>query len=336
MDLQKFANHKAWLKTIPRETEQPNGLLYHYTTTKGLLGILDSGCMWATHIRYLNDWSEHKKAYSRKYTDNLADAFMNVAGDEFKKSFNELLKKEIEYDIYVVAFSDDFSIKAPEGIKCDGNRLSLWRSYSDETGGYSLGFDFSALSKMFFLPSVDKLKHAIWVSRCIYSDIDTDKLAVRVGTNVRHALDEVITDMRIDESYNELISRMDDTSEIVSLVMSRLATPYCIEAAHIKDEGFFEESEWRLIIIINRDYQIQHDSINSDNKIVHYRTGPFGITPYIKMPINLNTHDTTLKRIVVGPSPHPDEAYVALKRILETRKITNIEVDRSKIPFRYF
>ncbi len=45
-------------------TEKTNGaepeLLYHYTTQKGLLGILHERCIWATHIRYLNDASEFK------------------------------------------------------------------------------------------------------------------------------------------------------------------------------------------------------------------------------------------------------------------------------------
>jgi hypothetical protein len=32
--------------------------VYHYTSTDGLLGILDSGHLWATDLRYLNDTSE--------------------------------------------------------------------------------------------------------------------------------------------------------------------------------------------------------------------------------------------------------------------------------------
>ncbi|MGA3345583.1 MAG: HepT-like ribonuclease domain-containing protein, partial [Terracidiphilus sp.] len=35
-------------------------LLYHYTTQEGLLGILKSRSIWASHIRFLNDTSEGK------------------------------------------------------------------------------------------------------------------------------------------------------------------------------------------------------------------------------------------------------------------------------------
>ncbi|MGA2673692.1 MAG: hypothetical protein ABSE99_10740 [Terracidiphilus sp.] len=39
---------------------KPKDLLYHYTDQRGLLGILGSQNIWATHIRYLNDSSEYK------------------------------------------------------------------------------------------------------------------------------------------------------------------------------------------------------------------------------------------------------------------------------------
>jgi len=53
--------------------EAPDGLLYHYTDEKGLYGILDSGEIWATHYRFLNDLAERKGRFrapifiSRRY-----------------------------------------------------------------------------------------------------------------------------------------------------------------------------------------------------------------------------------------------------------------------------
>lgn len=37
---------------------KPSGTLYHYTSLTGLEGILSSGSLWATDIRYLNDAAE--------------------------------------------------------------------------------------------------------------------------------------------------------------------------------------------------------------------------------------------------------------------------------------
>lgn len=39
---------------IPQET------LYHYTSFKGLLGIVDSQVLWASDVRYMNDSAEMK------------------------------------------------------------------------------------------------------------------------------------------------------------------------------------------------------------------------------------------------------------------------------------
>ena len=39
--------------------ESPDKILYHYTSQKGVLGILDSQEIWATNILYLNDHSEY-------------------------------------------------------------------------------------------------------------------------------------------------------------------------------------------------------------------------------------------------------------------------------------
>lgn len=35
-------------------------VLYHYTTREGLNGILSTGGVWATNIRFLNDASEYR------------------------------------------------------------------------------------------------------------------------------------------------------------------------------------------------------------------------------------------------------------------------------------
>jgi hypothetical protein len=36
--------------------------LFHYTSAAGLYGILESGCLWATHYRFLNDNRELLRA----------------------------------------------------------------------------------------------------------------------------------------------------------------------------------------------------------------------------------------------------------------------------------
>lgn len=49
-------NSKTSEEELPVWEKHP--LLYHYTTTSGLLGIWESQSLWATHFRSLNDTSE--------------------------------------------------------------------------------------------------------------------------------------------------------------------------------------------------------------------------------------------------------------------------------------
>jgi len=68
-----------------RESEsrahRPDGLLYHYTSSEGLMGILRSNSIFATHIRYLNDTQE--------LYDSLAcsDAFLLVFHSDDKAKY---------------------------------------------------------------------------------------------------------------------------------------------------------------------------------------------------------------------------------------------------------
>jgi hypothetical protein len=48
------ARFKAWVQ----RHRNPPDLLFHYTTSQGLLGIVQTNNLWATNISYMNDTSE--------------------------------------------------------------------------------------------------------------------------------------------------------------------------------------------------------------------------------------------------------------------------------------
>ena len=72
----------------PSDPPNPEGLLYHYTTQHGLLGILKQKCIWATHIRYLNDTSEGNivsrvilEEFSSRYNTAPLFQMLGMGGD---------------------------------------------------------------------------------------------------------------------------------------------------------------------------------------------------------------------------------------------------------------
>jgi hypothetical protein len=153
-----------------RETHQPDGLLYHYTTQEGLLGILERKKIWASHLQYLNDASEgqiftkllrdefkQRTAKGSKDTAQKFIAFSQLMGvlegqpeSKIQCAENKVLDWGLNafswinaQDTFVASFSEQ------------GDLLSQWRAYSGETGGYSLGFPRSYLASvgMHFLES---------------------------------------------------------------------------------------------------------------------------------------------------------------------------------------
>src|SRR5271167_1835242 len=54
----------ALLSLLGFEGSSPPPILYHYTSMRGLLSIVETGRIRATHIRYLNDWSEAETMWS--------------------------------------------------------------------------------------------------------------------------------------------------------------------------------------------------------------------------------------------------------------------------------
>ncbi len=107
-------------------------LLYHYTSLKGLCGILNSRKLWASHARCLNDTSEID------YPHNLLTRVLAHLNAERRPELVERFLAELAVrtehlpTVYVASFTKR------------GDRLSQWDRYAPE--GYSLGFQT-------FLPS---------------------------------------------------------------------------------------------------------------------------------------------------------------------------------------
>jgi len=124
-------------------------VLYHYTTSSGLLGILNTKSIWATHARFLNDAQELD--YGLTLIREILHSY--PASDLVSAAATHLKESRPAYFLTCFCAVDDL--------------LSQWRAYARSTTGtgYSLGFDTS------FLPA----KHLVEVEY----DPATQVVAVR-------------------------------------------------------------------------------------------------------------------------------------------------------------
>lgn len=107
-------------------TKRP-AVLFHYTTPSGLLGILDSRKLWATHARFLNDAKELDYGLAL-----IRDVLCSYPpGNLVAAAADHLRSSRPAYFLACFSAVDDL--------------LSQWRAYSRNATGYSVGFDMHHL-----------------------------------------------------------------------------------------------------------------------------------------------------------------------------------------------
>ena len=115
------------------QKDPPEQMLYHYTTTAGLKGIIEDKAFWLTHQNYVNDTTEGK------YGNELIRKWL-------KDRINSDLA--METIAYIEEVEKQFLIQSFVCCFCEqGDLLSQWRGYT-EGSGYALGLSYPLLKKI--------------------------------------------------------------------------------------------------------------------------------------------------------------------------------------------
>lgn len=113
-------------------------VLFHYTTAEGLRGVLSSGCLWATDVRYLNDTVEFE--YGRRL------AIEKLLGIRERVAFSSAHVREVSEAIQALERVKPRVFAA--SLAVGGDLLSLWRGYCRPRDAYAIGFDRRALQRV--------------------------------------------------------------------------------------------------------------------------------------------------------------------------------------------
>jgi len=144
-----FENY-LYKKVFP---QQPPEIIFHYTTQKGILGIIENKEMWATQIHFLNDTNEIYLTF-RLLDQELEKQIGKIQIPEIRN----LLKKIKGY----LQLIDQKHICISSFCR-EGDLLSQWRGYGNQGKGYALGFDLKALTKI-----AKNEKFVLWP--CVYDE----------------------------------------------------------------------------------------------------------------------------------------------------------------------
>lgn len=109
-------------------------ILWHYTSLSGFVGIMESRELWASDVRFLNDFGEVRDARNA-LSDSCELLEERFSGSRLIKSATQVAMdvSDREFTVFAACFSRR------------GDDLSQWRGYSKSQVGISMGFKRGAL-----------------------------------------------------------------------------------------------------------------------------------------------------------------------------------------------
>lgn len=282
-------------------SDTPNEILYHYTSFKGLMGIVDSKALWASDIRYMNDSAE------LRHTVDLIriDITQRIASGHANPN---LLNQFLDWVSYRIA-NEHMLFGA--SFRSNGNLLSQWRGYSSPGKGVSIGFNPMHILKC-------AQSQSFKVGKCIYKSSDQRKLIKQVVDAVEALAGEC--DENTDSSTGHSSQSYHDVFEKIESDLLRIA-------AILKHPSFQEEEEWRIVSPALTDYETFP---------VLFREGNAMLVPYVEFDLlPENDNALTLEHIFLGPTPNTSISMNSLTMFLSKNGISPRKgISYCQIPYR--
>ena len=282
-------------------------LLYHYTSAAGLLGIVETGRMRATHARYLNDSSEIEVLWqhaSTRLQQILADAKSKEDKEYLAEVIGAVESRRMSNE-FVASFSEN------------ADDLSQWRAYCSGEPGFSIGFLREAVSTQWVSDPQGGKSSFVGAQLNKVRYVSADCVAL-----IDSAMDDALA---IGKQFDgrkgfggHTISKADGARAWISL----LAPKY-------KHAAFCQECEWRLVL------SKPHKPMPGQR----FRPGKSKVIPYIEVELNKGTDGKIaekymIERVIVAPTPNPELGVEAVQGLFLAHGHPEVEVVASEVPYR--
>ena len=279
-------------------SDNPEGTLYHYTTFTGLIGIVKSGVLWASDIRYMNDSAELKHTADLIKTDVSVRIASGHPNPNLLNQFLDWITHRITNGNMVFAAS----------FRSHGNLLSQWRGYSRVGKGVSLGFNPKAI-----LQSAQD--QSFQIGKCVYKPEEQQQLIKNIIDAV-----EVLAEQSPQRKNSGVQINYHDVFEKIESDLLRIA-------AILKHPSFQEEEEWRIVSPAITDYM---------NAPVLFREGHSMLVPYFEFSLTRKGQTgIALDHIFLGPTPNINISMNSLTMFLTKNNIKPGKgISYCQIPYR--
>jgi len=311
-------HQRAWRNAHTSVPER----LYHYTTLDGLKGMITSGCIWASDVRFMNDASELSYA-SGLVAEETRRVFESTSDERAKVILPHTSTILNAFDVGPRPFSACFCT--------DPDLLSQWRGYTNSQVGYSLGLDFR-----FPLEGHSDFLPPPLLRKVIY-DPEEQRSWVRR-----------ITEQWLNTGF-KLLDTMTDLSPadvFVGSPIRQLGLALSEQHLCFKHQGFEEESEWRFIILVDvnglqplgQEPSEGQEVKSQPTPEIMFRPTSLGLVPYVELPLRAVggpfKGKLPLYDIKQGPVPNRELSLQSLHLYLKYQGFHVTNITASEIPLR--
>ena len=274
-----------------------NKLIYHYTSSSGLLGILSSESLWFTDFSVLNDESEGNYIYSL-----VKDVLYS---GEYSKEYISLVIQEInnfysKNKYFICSFS------------LNGDSLPMWNYYSKSSSKLGYNIQINAFD---LFTSINKIIYENDYLSLNYYDLIYD-------TNIQRETIKTVLD-----KYYILFLKNSKIEYIKEFLHSEIRLFRFI----FKHPSFRHEEECRFILKVNEDYFDKH--IGENDSLFKIRVVDDGIfAPYTSMKFDCKN---LITQITISPIIKDSLKESSLLNLCKKHNLTKCTIKKSNIPLRY-
>ena len=294
------------LKDLESNTPVPQPLV-HYTTARGLEGILTSKALWASMVGFSNDTSEGRYATElgarivEKHPivkDSKCSSYCSIVRGLF-------LQPCIFEETFVVSFCQTSDV------------LTQWRTYGGE-GSFAIAMDLNRHSLV--CDASDEVR----VAKVIYDKVTQETL-------LSNALDVV------QRAANKFVGRA-DVEQGIAVFLYFFVTQW---ACAVKHQAFSDEREWRISVLPMYKRKSVRELLGGNVKRVFevlpkVRVHRTHLLPYVEVTSRSRGFEPgkfDVRAVMVGPSPSQEIEAKGVE-ILREALGTRFSIEKSTIPTR--
>ena len=301
--------------------------LWHYTSFRSALSIVESKSIYATDIRFLNDSEEF--VHARKLLVEIAEQESDENAD-----LTPIIRNEVKREVELLFDEGPLGPRLLQTcVACFSeaeDQLSQWRGYASSSSGVSLCFDLRQIRETLdrplavFAPCIydDAAKRAI-LRKIVKALFDAAAAVPRAAWNA--GSDPANHEKDADTAFGEWVESdvFKDVERRIDEARKRASYDLIRVAALMKHEAFREEQEWRLVIPLLKGF-------NDEDGPIYFTAQETTLVPRIMQ--RLGSTQLPLSQIILGPGTHAHSTE-AVQNFLASQRLPS-SVRQSRAPYR--